>query len=177
MIAESVEECKQQMAEFGEMKRRMEEKQNAVEQLSTFVAVVDQQTTAQQQQQQQLSVEVKSSEGSSAGETHLLQLEALVKQVGHRKNQITVINLTYCMHVVKVTKRWQKLNDRIEQRIKMLGETIRLVELYERTSEQLNKWLDMRCDELKKLGSVNSLESGEQVQEQLNLLRSMEQAR
>uniref|UniRef100_A0A914HK11 Dystrophin n=1 Tax=Globodera rostochiensis TaxID=31243 RepID=A0A914HK11_GLORO len=149
VVADGVEGCRTQRSELIELKRRMKEKQQSIERLSTFVAVVDQIT---QQQPETVGTEgiVAKSEQTT---TTTLQMETVVKQV---------------------IKRWEKLNEWVEQREKVLDEIEKLLEQYEQNSEELSRWLDNQLDELQNLQtSEDQLEGGEEVQERLDELSQL----
>uniref|UniRef100_A0A183CP02 Dystrophin n=1 Tax=Globodera pallida TaxID=36090 RepID=A0A183CP02_GLOPA len=73
-----------------------------------------------------------------------------------------------------VIKRWEKLNEWVEQREKVLDEIEKLLEQYEQNSEGLSRWLDNQLDELQNLQtSEDQLEGGEEVQERLDELSQL----
>ncbi|KAI3422321.1 hypothetical protein GPALN_012844 [Globodera pallida] len=149
VVADGVERCRTQRSDLIELKRRMKEKQQSIERLSTFVTVVDQIT---QQQPETVGAEgiVAKSEQTT---TTTLQMETVVKQV---------------------IKRWEKLNEWVEQREKVLDEIEKLLEQYEQNSEELSRWLDNQLDELQNLQtSEDQLEGGEEVQERLDELSQL----
>uniref|UniRef100_A0A183C715 Calponin-homology (CH) domain-containing protein n=1 Tax=Globodera pallida TaxID=36090 RepID=A0A183C715_GLOPA len=149
IVADGVERCRTQRSDLIELKRRMKEKQQSIERLSTFVTVVDQIT---QQQPETVGAEgiVAKSEQTT---TTTLQMETVVKQV---------------------IKRWEKLNEWVEQREKVLDEIEKLLEQYEQNSEELSRWLDNQLDELQNLQtSEDQLEGGEEVQERLDELSQL----
>jgi hypothetical protein len=66
------------------------------------------------------------------------------------------------------------LGEQLEQRSKLLDGLGDLLEQYDKSTGQLSKWLATRSEELQSLRPAKELSTGEQVQEQLDLLRAME---
>jgi hypothetical protein len=66
------------------------------------------------------------------------------------------------------------LGDHLEQRAKLLDGLNVQLEQYEHSSEDLSAWLSRQSDKLEALRPAQELNTGEQVQEQLDMLRAME---